>query len=265
MSTNMCTACHATSTPLWRRGPGGCVLCNACGVKWIRNPQMIRLKMRQQARHGDDGDGDAGPAIKVKKHKQSHDAIKVKPDRVVVPNRDHPCDHIYIDPDTHYAPPDSPPAAPRADQDDEVKSEENDREHPEVLEGSIPTIDPAPPAVADDDRIRIRRSSRERKPARDIYLEGYVHDELVHKKRHNGTELPPKVHLHPRLKIDPIESMTINFKAQSGLKCLQITTLKDTLASLKSLPPPQQDFDDAIRLLKIDRDRLRNEAEWYVL
>jgi DNA-binding transcriptional MerR regulator len=30
-----CDFCHATQTPMWRRGPGGKgTLCNACGVKW---------------------------------------------------------------------------------------------------------------------------------------------------------------------------------------------------------------------------------------
>ncbi|KAI9244085.1 hypothetical protein EDC94DRAFT_25426 [Helicostylum pulchrum] len=37
-----CTHCNTTNTPLWRRGPYGYrTLCNACGLKWSKEPNAI--------------------------------------------------------------------------------------------------------------------------------------------------------------------------------------------------------------------------------
>lgn len=39
-----CDACHATSSPEWRKGPEGSVLCNACGLKFSRASGSTRIK-----------------------------------------------------------------------------------------------------------------------------------------------------------------------------------------------------------------------------
>ena len=40
-SGTMCTNCHTTNTPLWRRDPEGQPLCNACGLFYVSDTVAV--------------------------------------------------------------------------------------------------------------------------------------------------------------------------------------------------------------------------------
>ena len=50
-STRTCKACGTKATPQWRRGPlGARTLCNACGVKYVKDQRAAANKVSRSAR-----------------------------------------------------------------------------------------------------------------------------------------------------------------------------------------------------------------------
>ncbi|KAI8907154.1 hypothetical protein EDD86DRAFT_48828 [Gorgonomyces haynaldii] len=62
-----CNYCGATSTPMWRHGPGEYVnLCNSCGVKWRRGKILQNAKYRHHLCKKGDKKKIAKPKLKPK-------------------------------------------------------------------------------------------------------------------------------------------------------------------------------------------------------